>query len=53
MALYKSGQSGDSFPESAVTLVKFIDVDNDYSLYDVEINNIDDVDEDKEKLINF
>lgn len=32
---------------------KFIDVDNDYSLYDVEINNIDDVDEDKEKLINF
>lgn len=28
MALYKSGQSGDSFPESAVTLVKVIDVDN-------------------------
>jgi hypothetical protein len=32
---------------------KFIDIDNDYGLYDVEINNIDDVDEDKEKLINF
>lgn len=31
----------------------FIDVDNDYGLYDVEINSIDDVDEDKEKLINF
>ena len=32
---------------------KFIDIDNDYGLYDVEINNIDDIDEDKEKLINF
>ena len=32
---------------------KFIDIDNDYGLYDIEINNIDDIDEDKEKLINF
>ena len=32
---------------------KFIDIDSDYGLYDIEINNIDDIDEDKERLINF
>jgi len=32
---------------------KFIDIENDYGLYDIEVNSIDDVDEDKEKLINF
>ena len=32
---------------------KFIDIDSDYGLYDVEIDNVDDVDEDKERLINF
>jgi DNA repair exonuclease SbcCD nuclease subunit len=32
---------------------KFIDMDTDYGLYDVEIDNIDDIDEDKERLINF
>ena len=32
---------------------KFVDIESDYGLYDVEIDNIDDIDEDKEKLINF
>ena len=32
---------------------KFIDIESDYGLYDVEIDNIDDIEEDKEKLINF
>ena len=32
---------------------KFVDIESDYGLYDVEISNIDDIDEDKEKLINF
>lgn len=32
---------------------KFIDIDSDYGLYDVEIDNVDDVDKDKERLINF
>ena len=32
---------------------KFIDIDSDYGLYDVEIDNISDIDEDKERLINF
>lgn len=32
---------------------KFVDIDTDYGLYDIEINGIDDIDEDKERLINF
>jgi hypothetical protein len=32
---------------------RFIDIDNEYGLYDIEIDNIDDIEEDKEKLINF
>ena len=32
---------------------EFIDIDNDYGLYDVEINSIDDIEEDKERFINF
>ncbi len=32
---------------------EFVDIDSDYSLYDIEIENIEDIDEDKEKLINF
>ena len=32
---------------------KFVDIDSDYGLYDVEIDNVNDVDEDKERLINF
>ena len=32
---------------------KFIDIDSDYGLYDVEIDSVNDVDEDKERLINF
>ena len=32
---------------------RFIDIESDYGLYDVEIDNIDDIEEDKEKLINF
>jgi DNA repair exonuclease SbcCD nuclease subunit len=32
---------------------EFIDVDSEYGLYNIEINNIGDVDEDKEKLVNF
>jgi len=31
---------------------EFIDLDNDYSLYDMEIETIEDLKEDKEKLIN-
>ena len=32
---------------------EFVDIDTEYGLYDVEINGIDDIDEDKERLINF
>ena len=32
---------------------EYVDIDSDYNLYDMEIENIDDIDEDKEKLINF
>ena len=32
---------------------EFIDLETDYGLYDIEINDIEDIDEDKEKLINF
>lgn len=32
---------------------KFVDIESDYGLYDVEIDNVDDVDKDKERLINF
>jgi DNA repair exonuclease SbcCD nuclease subunit len=32
---------------------RFEDIESDYSLYDVEIENFDDIDNDKEKLINF
>ena len=32
---------------------KFIDVESDYGLYDVVIDNIEDIDEDKERLVNF
>lgn len=32
---------------------KFIDVDTEYGLYNIEINSIDDIDKDKERLINF
>lgn len=32
---------------------RFIDIDSDYGLYDIEIETIDDIDKDKEKLINF
>lgn len=32
---------------------EFIDIDTDYGLYDISINNINDIEEDKEKLINF
>jgi DNA repair exonuclease SbcCD nuclease subunit len=32
---------------------RFEDLDSDYSLYDMEIENFDDLDDDKEKLINF
>jgi predicted phosphodiesterase len=32
---------------------EFIDIDSDYGLYDVEIDDISDIDEDKERLINF
>ena len=31
----------------------FVDIDSDYGLYNIEIENIDDIDEDKERLINF
>ena len=32
---------------------EFIDIDNDYGLYDINIDNIDDIDKDKEVLVNF
>lgn len=32
---------------------EFIDIDSEYGLYDVEIDNIEDIEEDKERLINF
>lgn len=32
---------------------EFIDLETDYGLFDIEINNIDDIDNDKEQLINF
>ena len=32
---------------------RFEDIESDYSLYDIEIENYDDIDNDKEKLINF
>ena len=32
---------------------RFEDIDSDYALYDMEIENFDDLDNDKEKLINF
>jgi DNA repair exonuclease SbcCD nuclease subunit len=31
----------------------FIDIDSEYGLYDVQINNIEDIEEDKERLVNF
>ena len=32
---------------------EFVDLDTDYGLFDMEIESIDDIDNDKEKLINF
>lgn len=32
---------------------EFVDLESDYGLYNIEIESIDDIDEDKEKLINF
>ena len=32
---------------------EFVDIDSDYGLYDVEIESIDDIEEDKERLVNF
>ena len=32
---------------------EFVDIDSEYGLYDVEISNINDINEDKERLINF
>lgn len=32
---------------------EFMELDSNYGLYNIEINNIDDIDNDKEKLINF
>lgn len=32
---------------------EFIDIDSDYGLYDIEIKSMEDIDEDKEKLINL
>lgn len=32
---------------------EFVDLESDYGLYDISIENIDDIDNDKEKLINF
>lgn len=32
---------------------EFIDLDTEYGLYDIEINSIEDLDNDEEKLINF
>jgi DNA repair exonuclease SbcCD nuclease subunit len=32
---------------------KFVDLESEYGLYDIEIESLDDLDEDKERLINF
>ena len=32
---------------------KFVDIDGEYGLYDIAIDKIDDIDEDKERLVNF
>lgn len=32
---------------------KFIDIESNYGLYDIEIDSINDIDENKEKLVNF
>ena len=32
---------------------EFVDLETNYGLYDIEINSLDDMDNDKEKLINF
>lgn len=32
---------------------EFVDLDTEYGLYDIEIDSIDDIDEDKERLVNF
>lgn len=32
---------------------EFIDLNTDYGLFDIEINSLDDIDNDKERLINF
>lgn len=32
---------------------KFVDLESDYGLFDIQIENFEDLDEDKEKLINF
>lgn len=32
---------------------EFVDLETDYGLYDMEIESMDDIDDDKEKLINF
>ena len=32
---------------------KFVDLETEYGLYNIEINSIDDIDNDKERLINF
>jgi DNA repair exonuclease SbcCD nuclease subunit len=32
---------------------EFVDLENEYSLYDISINSIDDIDNNEEKLINF
>lgn len=32
---------------------EFIDIENDYGLYDVSIESVDDIENDKERLINF
>jgi len=32
---------------------RFVDIDSDYGLYDIEINSANDIDEDKERFINF
>jgi hypothetical protein len=32
---------------------KFVDLSNEYALYDFEIKSIEDIDNDKEILINF
>jgi len=32
---------------------KYVDVDNEYALYDIEVRDIEDIDNDKERVINF